>query len=48
VKRILTATFKLPADMVIAVGCGKMQLKNTANSFARENRHVRIANTAVK
>jgi hypothetical protein len=48
VKRILISTFKLPADMVIAVGCGKMRLKNTAAPFAGENRRVRIVNTDVK
>ena len=41
-------TFKLPADMVIAVGYGKTQLKNTAARFAGENRRVRIVNTEVK
>jgi outer membrane protein OmpA-like peptidoglycan-associated protein len=48
VKRVLVTTFKLPVGMVIAVGYGKMQLKNTADPFASENRRVRIVNTDVK
>jgi len=45
VKRVLINEFKLPADTLIAVGYGKMHLKNSADPFAAENRRVQVVNT---
>ena len=42
VKRILVQEFRLPAEMLVAVGYGKTRLKNAANPFAAENRRVQI------
>ncbi|KQP59711.1 hypothetical protein ASG40_03085 [Methylobacterium sp. Leaf399] len=44
VKRYLVATYKLPAENLIAVGYGKTKLKNQAAPFAMENRRVQAVN----
>lgn len=48
VKRALIRKFKLPADMVVTIGYGKTQPKNTADPFAGENRRVRIVSAEMK
>jgi outer membrane protein OmpA-like peptidoglycan-associated protein len=45
VRRLLVEQFNLPATTLVAVGYGKMQLKNKADPFAGENRRVQIVNT---
>lgn len=48
VKRMLVQEFRLPAQMLVAVGYGQTRLKNSANPFAPENRRVRIMDAEVK
>jgi outer membrane protein OmpA-like peptidoglycan-associated protein len=48
VKRLLVQQFNLPGTVLIAIGYGKMQLKNRTDPFAGENRRVQIVNTEVK
>ena len=48
VKQFLVAKFTLPAANLIAVGYGKERLKNTADSFASENRRVQVVNLSAQ
>jgi outer membrane protein OmpA-like peptidoglycan-associated protein len=48
VKRLLIQQYKLPPTTLIAIGYGKTHLKNTADTFAAENRRVQVVNTEVK
>lgn len=43
VKRFLVTRFKVPDDIVVTVGHGKAQPKNTADPHAGENRRVQVA-----
>lgn len=48
VKRYLVEQFKLAPEQLRAIGFGKTELKNAADSFAGENRRVQIVNAEFK
>jgi outer membrane protein OmpA-like peptidoglycan-associated protein len=48
VKRFLVEKYSIDAGTLVTVGHGKLQLKNTANPFASENRRVQLVNMADK
>jgi outer membrane protein OmpA-like peptidoglycan-associated protein len=48
VKRFLAEKHGIDASSLVTVGYGKLQLKNTANPFASENRRVQLVNMADK
>jgi outer membrane protein OmpA-like peptidoglycan-associated protein len=48
VKKYLAEQYGIDEGKLITVGYGKMQLKDTANPFAGENRRVQVVNAAEK
>jgi hypothetical protein len=44
VKRFLSEKHGIDASSLVAVGCGKAQLKNTSDPFAADNRRVQVIN----
>jgi outer membrane protein OmpA-like peptidoglycan-associated protein len=46
VKHVLVEKFAMPDETVVAIGHGKVKLKNTGNPYAAENRRVAISAAA--
>jgi outer membrane protein OmpA-like peptidoglycan-associated protein len=48
VKHYLTNKYRIDSKNLVTVGYGKMQLKNSSDPFAAENRRVQVVNVAAK